>query len=95
MIRAAVGRPISDRSWRDRQELDPSATIRRVISEFGCTVGVVVHRFQRSMQDVSGMWSPGRSVHIGDRSHAIATEYWISNRKGRSFKDAEFGTTGR
>jgi hypothetical protein len=26
---------------------------------------------------------------------AVAAEYWISNRKERSFKDAEFGTTGR
>ena len=26
---------------------------------------------------------------------AVAAEYWISNRKGRSFKDAEFGTTGK
>ena len=27
--------------------------------------------------------------------NAVAAEHWISNRNGRSFKDAEFGTTGR
>ena len=45
----------------------------------------------------SGMWST-RCLCLQLAAMAviaIAAEYWISNRKGRSFKDAEFGTTGR
>ena len=45
----------------------------------------------------SGMWSTGcLCLQLAVMAMiAVAAEYWISNRKERSFKDAEFGTIGR
>ena len=73
-------------------------TVRTVVSNWVVLSGLLFAVFS----DVcvwmhSGMWSIGclclQLAAMG--VIAVAAEYWISNRKGRSFKDAEFGTTGR
>jgi hypothetical protein len=73
-------------------------TVRTVVSNW-----VVLSRLLFSdFSDVcvwmdSKMWSTGcLCLQLAAMAViAVAAEYWISNRKGRSFKDAEFGTTGR
>ena len=73
-------------------------TVRTVISNWVVLSGLLFAVFS----DVcvwmdSGMWSTGcLCLQLAAMAViAVAAEYWISNRKGRSFKDAEFGTTGR
>jgi hypothetical protein len=73
-------------------------TVRTVISNWVVLSGLLFAVFS----DVwvwmdSGMCSTGRlCLQLAAMAViAVAAEYWISNRKGRSFKDAEFGTTGR
>ena len=73
-------------------------TVRTVISNWVVLSGLLF----AVISDVcvwmhSGMWSTGCLCLLLAAMAVIvvAAEYWISNRKGRSFKDAEFGTTGR
>ena len=73
-------------------------TVRTVISNWVVLSGLLFAVFS----DVcvwmdSGMWSTGcLCLQLAAMAViAVAAEYWISNRKERSFKDAEFGTTGR
>ena len=75
-------------------------TVRTVISNWVVLSGLLFAVFS----DVcvwmdSGMWSTGcLCLQLAAMAMiAVAAEYWISNpdRKERSFKDAEFGTTGR
>jgi hypothetical protein len=73
-------------------------TVRTVISNWVVLSGLLFAVFS----DVCvwmhpGMWSTGcLCLQLPVMAViAVAAEYWISNRKQRSFKDAEFGTTGR
>ena len=73
-------------------------TFRTVVSNWVVLSGLLFAVFS----DVcvwmdSGMWSTGcLCLQLAAMAViAVAAEYWISNRKGRSFKDAECGTTGR
>ena len=71
-------------------------TVRTVISNWVVLSGLLFAVFSDVCVWMDlGMWSPGclclqlaAIVVI-----AVAAEHWISNRKERSFKDAEFGTT--
>ncbi len=76
-------------------------TVRTMVSNWVVLSGLLFAVFS----DVcvwmhSGMWSTGcLCLQLAVMAvMAVAAEYWISNlsnRKERSFKDAEFGTTGR
>gem|GEM_PF-6879918 len=73
-------------------------TVRTVVSNWVVLSGLSFAVFS----DVcvwmdSAMWSTGcLCLQLAAMAViAVAAEYWISNRKGRSVKDAEFGTTGR
>jgi hypothetical protein len=73
-------------------------TVRTVISNWVVLSGLLFAVFS----DVciwmhSGMWSTGcLCLQLAAMEViAVAAEHWISSRKGRRFKDAEFGTAGR
>jgi len=73
-------------------------TVRTVISNWVVLSGLLFAVFSDVCVWMDlGMWSTGcLCLQLAAMAMiAVDAEYWISNRKGRSFKDAKFGTTGR
>jgi len=72
------------------------ATVRTVISDSVVLSGLLFTVFSNACVWMdSGTWSPWClcAQLVAMVVIAVAAEYWISNRKGRSLDDAEFGTT--
>jgi hypothetical protein len=74
------------------------STVGEVISDWAVVSGSLLAVFNEVCVWMdSGSWSPGC---LGLQLAAmvvieVIAECWISNGKGRNFKDAEFETTGR